>query len=80
MQRSTGSTEPVTCHGKKVFQSYYSADKSAKILNHYNEGTHAGPYRCPICNKWHVGNSLNTKRDKRIYKEKRDGQREEITD
>ena len=67
-----GNIEPVTCGGKTVFYSYPSAQKASKALNRREEAAHAGPYRCPVCHLYHVGNSLNTKKDKRIYKRSKD--------
>ena len=49
---------PVGCFGKKVFTSYWSAARAAKNLNKFREQAKANPYKCPNCNKFHVGNTM----------------------
>lgn len=46
------------CYGKKVFLSYYQADRSAHGLNRKRDNAKANIYKCPHCHWYHVGNSM----------------------
>lgn len=63
MIRNPGSS--ASCYGKKVYYSYWAAQRAARNLNKHREGTKANFYRCVICHFWHVGNTMGKMRKRR---------------
>ena len=51
----TRSIQDGDCNGKVIFRSYYSAsryaDKRRKMHRHEKNNE---PYRCRLCNAWHL--------------------------
>lgn len=56
MTGNTGKRTAVMCEGKKRFATYREASRSAKSLNFHRDKANAGVYKCPNCDKYHVGN------------------------
>lgn len=50
--------ESLSCYGKKVFPTYWAAQRSARTLNKYRDGAKANPYKCDNCKGFHVGNTM----------------------
>jgi len=49
-----------SCDGKATFNNFRLAEKVAKRHRRYNHRLQ--PYKCPSCNKYHIGNSPLHKR------------------
>jgi hypothetical protein len=47
------------CSGKKQYPSFTEANRSAKLIGRRRDGTFS-PYRCRVCQSWHVGNSTHS--------------------
>jgi len=62
MNRRNGNS---SCSGKKVFTSWYAAQRSANQLNKFREGAKANVYKCNSCKSFHVGNSMGTMKHRR---------------
>lgn len=59
--------DSASCFGKKKFNSYYAADRNVKMFRRFGSihGKKVGIYRCSSCKMWHVGSTLNRKREVR---------------
>lgn len=68
-RRWIGSVEG--CLGKKVYTSYWAANRATKQLAKFQEGSKINLYRCSNCHYWHIGNTLkgNTGRKRLNRKE-----------
>jgi hypothetical protein len=42
------------CVGKRAYSTHAKALRSAKGVKR-SQGDHAHPYKCGVCNRWHVG-------------------------
>lgn len=58
--------DPASCYGKKIYQSYWGAQRSARRLTRNRDGTRANPYRCDGCHNWHVGNTSGKLKRRRM--------------
>ena len=49
------------CDGKKIFDSFQMASRVAKRRRRAGaEMRDQHPYRCPVCQKWHIGSHDRT--------------------
>lgn len=53
------------CEGKKAFDTYYQAAKSARTLRRIRDGSKLTAYKCPGCGKFHVGNTTHLRHRRR---------------
>ena len=58
-------TGEASCYGKKIFPSYWSAQRSARDLNKHRDGAKANPYKCDTCKFFHVGNTMGHMKHRR---------------
>lgn len=54
------------CDGKKAFDTYQQASRSAKLVNRRDESARMNVYRCKSCKYWHVGNYSGIIKHKRL--------------
>lgn len=51
-----------SCYGKKVYKTYWQAQRAGKRLNRSRDQARVHPYKCNSCGFYHVGNGMNNKR------------------
>lgn len=61
----TRGDDAATCAGKKIYGSWWAADRAARRLNRFRDNSKANPYRCPKCRRFHVGNTMGTMKERR---------------
>lgn len=53
--------DEIWCEGKKVFETFYQAQRSAHKLNRRRDKAKTGAYKCPGTHHFHVGNTMGNK-------------------
>jgi len=61
----------ISCEGKKQYATYWQANKASKKLNKFRDKAKSGPYNCPYCHSWHVGNTMGDIAHKKFDKRER---------
>lgn len=59
------------CSGKKSYDTYWQAQRSARRLNRKQDGAKGNPYKCPGTRHFHVGNSLGRIKKKQLNRHTR---------
>ena len=57
------------CEGKKEFKSRSQAET---VLKRKDRNGRQKVYKCGLCHQYHIGNSINTKRDRRRETKRQD--------
>lgn len=66
------------CYGKKIFRTYWQANRNAHGLNRFVGGdAKANAYKCSTCGQYHVGNHI---RGNRVIGDEKRGKRTKVTD
>lgn len=54
----------IVCQGKQRFRDADEAKRVARAAARRKE-SHPTAYRCPVCQGWHIGESLKKRKEKR---------------
>jgi len=72
--------ELTSCIGKKPFDSYDLARAIVDRSRRGPNGARRAAYRCPTCDKWHIGRRSETSKAKRTIRRERIEREDELLD